>query len=132
MPVYSGKSTGGRKALGSAGEAAAVKYLQRAGYEIVETNYRTRTGEIDIVARDGQTCVFVEVKARSGLAFGRGAEAVDSRKRARIVKVAEEWLFENEVEDALVRFDVVALTRSGRGDLEVELIKDAFQAEWAP
>ncbi len=132
MPVYSGKSTGGRKALGSAGEAAAVRYLQSQGYEIVETNYRTRTGEIDIVARDGPTYVFVEVKARSSLAFGSGVDAVDSRKRARIVKVAEEWLFENKVEDALVRFDVVALTRSGRGDLEVELIKDAFQAEWAP
>lgn len=128
----SNKRDRGRKDLGNAGEAAALKYLKDAGYTIVETNFRTRTGEIDIVARDRESFVFAEVKTRTSRAFGRGVEAVDPVKQDRIVKVAEEWLYERGMGDVPVRFDVVEITRSKRGGLKIELIKDAFRPEWTP
>jgi putative endonuclease len=118
--------------LGDLGEAAALKYLEKAGYDIVETNFRTRTGEIDIVAKDGESYAFIEVKTRTGQAFGRGVDSIDAVKQGRIVKVAEEWLYERGPGEVPVRFDVVEITRSGRGGLKVELIKDAFRPEWSP
>ncbi len=109
-----------RKAFGSAGEDAAAAYLAGLGFRIERRNLRTPDGEIDIVAREGETLVFVEVKARTSYAYGSALGAVDARKRARIRAVAEDYLqfFPPQMK---IRFDVVAIDRSG-----IRLYRDAF------
>jgi putative endonuclease len=97
-----------RSAVGRAGEDAAAAYLSGLGYRIERRNLRTPDGEIDIVARDGDTLVFVEVKARRSHAFGSAVGAVDARKRARIRAVAEDYL-QFFPAHAKVRFDIVAI-----------------------
>ena len=111
--------------LGKEGEALAVEYIRKKGYRILERNYRTFSGEIDIIARDGDTLVFVEVKARADHAFGYPFEAVDRRKREKIRKVALGFMkaLKKEVP---ARFDVLSISMiNGRGS--VEHIKDAFE-----
>ena len=100
----------GRRALGDAGEDAACDELRRRGYEILARQFRTPRGEIDIVARDAGTLVFVEVKARSGPQFGGGAAAVTWRKQRRIARVAMEFLVRYGTADVPCRFDVVVVT----------------------
>jgi len=100
-----------RKAGGRTGEDAAAAYLASLGFRIERRNLRTPDGEIDIVARDGDTLVFVEVKARTSHAFGSALGAVDARKRARIRAVAEDYL-QFFPPHAKVRFDVVAIDGS--------------------
>jgi putative endonuclease len=100
----------GRRALGCAGEDIACQELRRRGYEILARRFRTRCGEIDIVARQGGTFVFVEVKARSGQEFGGGAAAVTWRKQRRIARVAQEFLVRHGTQDVPCRFDVVVVT----------------------
>src|SRR5580693_1745621 len=95
----------GTTALGKTGEDLACRELERRGYAIVARRYRRRAGELDIVARDGSTLVFVEVKARSGRAFGAGAEAVTLLKRRRIARVAMEYMTRNHLADCPCRFD---------------------------
>ena len=114
--------------FGKRGEDEAAKYLERRGYKVLTKNYRCRLGEIDIVARDGDTIVFVEVKTRGGSDFGEGVESVDVRKQRRIIAVSEVYLSENDIHDMAVRYDVVSIGRKGDG-LIVELIKDAFVDE---
>lgn len=96
-----------KRALGNLGEDAACKALREEGLTILERNYRRPTGEIDIIAREGGAVVFIEVKRRSSLRFGRPAEAVDRAKRQHIARTAMCYLAENALEDAPVRFDVV-------------------------
>ncbi|MBV8152188.1 MAG: YraN family protein [Candidatus Eremiobacteraeota bacterium] len=93
---------------GRAGEAAAVRYLESLGFEILKRNLRGPGAEIDIVARDGRTLVFVEVKARSNRRFGDALAAVDVRKRAKIRALAADFL-QFLPPPAHVRFDVVTL-----------------------
>src|SRR4051812_27546086 len=81
-----------RIALGKTGEDLACTELERRGYAIIARRHRCRTGELDIVARDGPTLVFVEVKARDGCEFGAGAEAVTWQKQRRIVRLASEYV----------------------------------------
>lgn len=92
--------------LGVAGEDAASAYLQSIGYRIVKRNLRGPGGEIDIVARDGETIVFVEVKARTTRRFGSALGAVDARKRARLRSVAADYL-QFFAPSARARFDVL-------------------------
>ena len=99
-----------RRTLGCAGEDIACEELRRRGYEILARQFRTRRGEIDIVARHGRTVVFVEVKARSGQEFGGGAAAVTWRKQRRIARVALEFLARHGTQDVPCRFDVVVVT----------------------
>jgi len=109
---------------GKEGEAIAVRFLRRNGYRIVQKNYRTPIGEIDIIARDGDTLVFIEVKTRESLRYGPPFESVNSRKRLKITKVATLYLkrFRNIPP---CRFDVVSINyRDGRP--VVDLIKGAF------
>ena len=98
-----------RQALGIRGENLAVAELERRGYAILARRYRTRHGEIDIVARDGETVVFVEVKAKDTAEFGSAAEAVDARKQRRIVSMAVDYLARNRLTNRACRFDVVAI-----------------------
>lgn len=96
------------QATGGAAEEQAARFLERAGLAIVSRNYRTRFGEIDLVAREGATLVFVEVRMRSSARFGGAAESIDSRKKARIVAAARQFLARFRHEPPC-RFDVVTL-----------------------
>ena len=116
-----------RVSLGKLGEDLAVAELERRGYEILDRRYRRRGGEIDIIARDGPTLVFVEVKAREGHQFGDAAEAVTRRKRRRIVDIALDYITRARWVDRPCRFDVVSIhLDSGRPVIEV--YQSAFDA----
>jgi putative endonuclease len=120
-----------RIGLGKSGEDLACRELQRLGYAILARRYRTRYGEIDIVALDGPTIVFVEVKARTTDRFGVPAEAVTLDKQARITAMAQDYLARRHLLDPPCRFDVVAVTFGTAGRLNVEVIKSAFDAvDW--
>jgi putative endonuclease len=99
-----------RTQRGRAGEDAAATLLEAAGYRIVGRNVRVPGGEIDIIARDGDTIVFVEVKARASRSFGSAAGAVDARKRATLRRIAADWL-QIAAPQARARFDVVTFER---------------------
>lgn len=95
--------------LGRTGEALAGRWLERAGCQILDRNWRCRTGEIDLVALDGDDLVVVEVKTRRSLRLGHPAEAVTGRKLARLRVLAGLWLAEHTVSAAGVRLDVIAV-----------------------
>jgi len=116
-------------ALGVSGENLACEALARRGYAILATRYRTRVGEIDIVARDGSTLVFVEVKTRRSEICGLPAEAVTRRKQRRVVTMARWYLTESGLHGTLCRFDVVTVLWRPGGPPVVEVIKNAFFAE---
>jgi putative endonuclease len=115
--------------LGRDGEAIAAGHLERKGLRILERGFRTRTGEIDLVAAEGDLLVFVEVKARSGLGCGRPADAVDARKRGRILRAAHLWLARHGMVEAPCRFDVVEILAEDGSPALVHHIPDAFQAD---
>jgi putative endonuclease len=110
--------------LGVRGERLAVRHLRRRGYRIVERNFRAAGAEIDIIASQGNTIVFVEVKARRTGSAGGAADAVDPRKQARIRRAAGIYLA-RQPEGVAARFDVVAIDWNGRRPT-LELLKDAF------
>lgn len=121
-----------RQSLGILGEELACDTLARQGYVILARRYRTRLGEIDIVARDGATVVFVEVKTRQGGAFGDGAEAVGPRKQQRIGTMALLYLARHGLVDVPVRFDVVSVQVGEAGTRRVEVFQQAFDFTAAP
>jgi putative endonuclease len=112
--------------VGQAGEAIAVRHLRRKRYAILETRFRFLRGEIDIVAKDGSTLVFVEVKMRTGRGFGRPEEAVTPGKQRQIRKVAEGYLLLRKPGDVACRFDVIAIRPGQETGYIVEHIVDAF------
>jgi len=113
---------------GRLGEGIARWRLILAGYRIVETNYRTRYGEIDIVAKDGDDLVFVEVKTKRSKEYGQPEEAVDERKQNKITRMALMYLTEREGgRDVACRFDVVTVDLSGMLP-RVRVIPNAFEA----
>jgi putative endonuclease len=114
-----------RRVVGQNGEDAAADWYVRAGYEILDRNWRVRDGELDLVVRNADTIAFCEVKTRRGDAFGLPAEAVTMRKQLRIRKLARRWLAEHESSAANLRFDVAAVLPGGNG-WEVDVITDAF------
>ena len=118
-----------RKLLGAGGERAAARLLRRAGYRLLERNYRNSHGEIDIVAREGEELVFVEVRARSSDEFGSGAESVGPAKRRQLVRMASAYLQAKKIPEANCRFDVVELAMLDNGEPRGNIIKDAFRAD---
>src|SRR5258708_4014917 len=114
-----------RIALGPRGEAIARRHLQRRGYLILTRNYRAAGAEIDLVTLDRNTLVFVEVKAREGITAGTPQEAVDDHKQDQIRRAAAAYIAMRGAAAVATRFDVVAITGTGRGRT-LELIKDAF------
>ncbi len=110
------------------GEDVACDELRRRGYAILARRFRTRVGELDIVARDGQTLVFVEVKARASRRFGTGADAITFRKRQRITRMAQEFILRSRLDRVACRFDVVAVRKADQGRAEVEVFPAAFSA----
>lgn len=114
---------------GKLGEDIATTQLWQQGYAILARRYRTRYGEIDIVAQDGATLVFVEVKARRSDRFGGAAESVTPWKQRRLAAMALDYLAWVGRLDAPCRFDVVAIDRLGSDEVSIRHIKEAFLAE---
>jgi putative endonuclease len=117
-----------RQKLGESGEDRAVGELTRRGYAILARRYRTRYGEIDIVAEDGDTIVFVEVKARATDEFGTAAEAVTDWKQRRLASMAVDYLARRHVTNRPCRFDVVAIAAMGSPDETLTVFPIAFLA----
>jgi putative endonuclease len=112
---------------GRVGERIAERYLRRLGYRIAARNFRAAGAEIDLVAVDGGTVVFVEVKRRSGPGAGAPEEAVDGRKQERIRRAAEAFARRFKVGERPVRFDVIAISdEGGPSSRRLEHLKDAF------
>jgi putative endonuclease len=114
-----------RQQFGRRSERLAVEYLKRTGYRILEINFRTRVGEIDIIARETGTIVFVEVKARASRRFGSPKGAVTATKQRKISMAALEYLKQSGQTADRARFDVVAIDTAD-GKMEIELVKNAF------
>jgi len=112
--------------LGLKGEDLAVRFLRKKGYKILSRNYKTPLDEIDIIAEDGETLVFVKVKTRTDNSFGLPFEAVNHRKREKLRKVALYSLKNIRKKDAPSRFDILSI-RAGSGQNEIEHIMDAFE-----
>jgi len=119
-------SAASRQITGKTGEDLAVRELTRRGYAILARRYRTRFGEIDIVARDGNAIVFVEVKARRTARCGLAAEAVTRWKQRRIGAMALDYLAWAGRLDAPCRFDVLAIDGLGSAGVTIQLFQNAF------
>jgi putative endonuclease len=119
-------TTDPRQALGKAGEDLACAELRRRGYAILARRYRTRRGELDIVARDGDTLVFVEVKARRATGYGTPQEAVTWEKRRRLAAMADDFLARARLGAVPCRFDVVAVRMGSADPDRVEVYPGAF------
>jgi putative endonuclease len=115
------------RARGRAGEDAACDFLAAAGYRILERNVSTEAGEIDVVAADGETLCFVEVKARADDEHGPAVAFVGPRKQRRLARCVALYLASRGVHDRAVRFDVIGLERD-RGAWRCELLRGAFEA----
>ncbi len=116
----------GAQALGRSGEEIACRYLREKKYDIVAKGFRKFRGEIDIIARDGATLVFIEVKARADESYGRPEESVTPGKQRQIRKVAQGYLLEHPSPGVDCRFDVIAILFSGPDDYRLEHFVDAF------
>ena len=115
--------------LGKLGEDLALKKIKRLGYKCITRNYRCSLGEVDLIARDGESLVFIEIKTRKGKSLGYAKEAIDSRKRRQLSKVALAYMKSNKCPEAKSRFDVVAINLSDEGD-QIEVIRNAFDLEY--
>ena len=113
--------------VGAAQEVLAERVLSRAGYQIVERNWRGGGAEIDRVAWEGDVLCFVEVRARSRVDFGSPAQSVDHRKQRKLIRAASAYLMRFPVWP-MVRFDVVSVVLGPDGEGDVELVKNAFDA----
>ncbi len=117
------------RSLGERGERAAARYLRKLGYKIVAAGDRTALGELDLVAVDGRTVVFVEVKTRESHEAGHPLEAVDAAKQARLSRLALAYLKRHDLLDCAARFDVVAITWPAESrEPQVEHFRNAFEA----
>lgn len=96
-----------RHELGKYGEEISKQYLLKLGYEIIETNFSCKQGEIDIIATDKNEIVFIEVKTRSNFKYGLPAEAVDINKQKHITKAAKYYVYINKLENEYIRFDII-------------------------
>ncbi len=115
-----------KREAGIAGEDSAVAYLEKMHYRILERNYRSHFGEIDIIAMDKRQTVFIEVKSRSSFLFGSPHESIVKQKKRRITLTAMEYVQKRHLENKPLRFDVIAINP----DNSIELIQNAFDAEY--
>lgn len=112
--------------LGRRGEKEAIAFLEKSGYKVIESNYRTKLGEIDIIASEKNTLCFIEVKTRSSLKFGLPAESVSGFKQKQISKAALSFLKQKNLLDRKARIDIVSVTYL-EGLAKFDLIKNAFE-----
>ena len=114
-----------RQDIGRYGEERAAAYLKDRGYEIIERNWRSQTGEIDLIAREKDLLVFVEVKTRNGSGFGHPFEAITANKVARMRRLVADWCVAKQVSGVKVRLDAIAVLISG-GRVHIEHLKEVF------
>ncbi|MBN1827622.1 MAG: YraN family protein [Deltaproteobacteria bacterium] len=114
--------------LGAYAEEIAAHILKDRGYLIIERNYRSPVGEIDIIARNERDIVFIEVKGRRSQQFGNPEEAVSPAKQRKLIKTAEGYLSGKGLIDQPARFDVVSIIFDSKGDPVIDIIKNAFPA----
>lgn len=98
-----------RHEIGKTGEDLAVKYLEQVGYKVIERNFECRQGEIDIIAIDGNEIVFLEVKTRTNIKYGKPIEAVNQTKQKHLTKAVKYYLYSRHLEDEFVRIDVIEI-----------------------
>jgi putative endonuclease len=122
--------THARQALGLEGETRACRALEAQGYRVLERRYRTRFGEIDIVARQGPMLVFVEVKTSGARRFGDPAAWVTTQKQRRLIAMAKEYLTRRRCTRMAVRFDVVGVDMTAADGPRVAIVPDAFRPGW--
>ncbi len=115
------------KEIGKIGEDLAIKYLEKQGYKILERNFHSQQGEIDIVAKDGEFLVFVEVKNYSYRSLGCPLGAIKKNKKESIIHAARTYLYKNSIKNINCRFDVVSIYQRCDEDRAIELIKNAFE-----
>ncbi len=115
-----------RRLLGDEGEAQAEAYLRRQGFRILGRNVRSPLGELDLIADQAGTLVFVEVKRRRSGAYGGAIEAVDARKRAKLIQLASQYLAQHRLHDRACRFDVVLIQDDAGTGTAVQHIANAF------
>ena len=118
-----------RQKLGIEGETMACVELERLGYAIIERRYRTRFGEIDVIANDRGTVVFIEVKTKTDSSFSDPAESVTRQKQRRLVSMAEQYAACRRLDRTPCRFDVVAVDVSVT-PAKITLYRDAFRPGW--
>ncbi len=116
-----------RIALGKKGEELAVHFLQQHGFSIITRNYRQKSGEIDIIAKEGECLVFVEVKTRNSLQYGQPFEAVTGRKQMQLSKIALDYLTRNNLLDHTCRFDVVSIVINTNDKTTIEHLPNCFE-----
>lgn len=119
-----------RDELGRRGEDEAAGYLKKLGYRIVGRRERILRGDIDIVALDGRTVVFVEVRSRSDTEHGHPAETVGNKKQRRIAELAAAYIRRHKLEDQSVRIDVIAVTFPANAPPVIEHYQNAFDSPW--
>lgn len=125
--IFSGTKIEDRKKLGKIGEVIAYRYLKRCGYTVLERNYKTRIGEIDIVAEDGDVLAFVEVKMRRSDTYGLPEEAINLKKMRKLERLAQLYIKHKNLYNRKARFDIVSiLARKRFGRKSIRLIKNAF------
>lgn len=117
-----------RLTLGKTGEDLAERHLVRHGYSILERNYRSRLGEVDIIAREAGSLVFVEVKTRRGSRCGEPFDAITTRKKGQLVRVAHEFIARSNLHNSPARFDVVSVLFDTAGKVQIDVVKNAFDA----
>ncbi|RPH40064.1 MAG: YraN family protein [Desulfobulbaceae bacterium] len=115
-----------RVLLGRKGEELAASFLQQRNFTLLARNYRGRTGEIDIIAREGKTTVFIEVKTRQKGASYFPAEAVTVRKQRQISRTAQEFILQHKIQNQPARFDVISVSLNQDGTPEIDHIANAF------
>jgi len=109
-------------------EDRAAQLLRAAGYDIVERNFRCKSGELDVVARDGDILVFVEVRSRANADHGSAAEMIGATKQRHVIRVAQYYLATRQPAFERCRFDIVGITGTGDDQVDTVLLKDAFRA----
>jgi putative endonuclease len=114
-----------KKAFGRQGEDLAVEFLLKEGYEILERNWYFKHNEVDILAKDHDTLVVIEVKTRSGNSYGEPYTAVDHRKQQYLIFAAERFIFSKNL-DLEVRFDIISIIINPRGGVTLEHVREAF------
>ena len=117
--------TKARLDLGKRGEELALKKVRRLGYKCIAQNYRCALGEIDLIAKDGDCLVFIEIKTRKGKSLGYAKEAVNERKKRQLTKAALAYMKAKDCVNVKSRFDVVAINLS-EGKEQIEIIQNAF------
>ena len=118
-----------RQRLGVDGETMACEELEKLGYSIIERRYRTRFGEIDVIANDAGTVVFVEVKTKTDSSFSDPVESVTKQKQRRLVSMAEQYAAYNALDTTPCRFDIVTVDVSV-APARIAIYKDAFRPGW--